>query len=109
MNGKARYKRSPKEDRTWNGRTYDSKHEMSVAIGLHCQQKSGEISDLKEQVPFILVPKDGKERALTYRADFTFVENGEMIVMDAKGHRTQLYILKKCVLKHFYGIEIREV
>lgn len=105
----ARYKRSLKEERTWNGRLYDSKHEMGVAMKLYTAQKSGGIHDLKEQVPFVLVPKDGKMRAITYRADFTFIEGGKLKVMDAKGHRTQLYILKKRLMKYLLGIEIEEV
>jgi hypothetical protein len=105
----ARYKRSPKEDRTWNGRVYDSKLEMVTAQKLHTLQAHGKIFDLKEQVPFELVPKDGKLRAIHYRADFTWIEDGELVVGDAKGHRTQLYTLKYRLMKHLHGITIREL
>jgi hypothetical protein len=107
--GQARYKRSPKEDRTWDGRVFDSKHEMNTAIKLQALEKSGKITDLQYQVPFVLVPKDGKLREITYRADFTFREGGCLQVVDAKGHKTQLYILKKRLVRHLHGIEIQEV
>ena len=109
----ARYKRSPKEERTWNGRVYDSKLEMRTAQVLHQMQERGEIFELREQVPFVLVPKDGKLRAITYRADFTYrrapdEDEQPMVVLDAKGHVTQLYTLKKRLMKMLHGIEIVE-
>jgi hypothetical protein len=78
-------------------------------MDLHALSKSGKISDLKEQVPFILVPKDGKQRAMKYIADFTFIEDEDFVVMDAKGHQTQLYKLKKRLMKYLHELEIREV
>lgn len=107
--GQARYKRSPKDERTWNGRVFDSKHEMNTAIKLQALEKSGNITDLQYQVPFVLVPKEGKLRAITYRADFTFREDGCLHVLDAKGHVTQLYALKRRLMRYLHGIDIQEV
>lgn len=105
----ARYKRSPKEDRTWNSRLYDSKNEMNWAIKLHTLNDAGKIKELREQVKFVLVPKDAENRAICYVADFVFIESGKEVVMDAKGHKTQLYTLKKRLMKFLHGIEIEEV
>jgi hypothetical protein len=110
VRGEARYKRSPKDERTFQGKVYDSKREAAHAAGLHALARSGMISDLQEQVPFVICPKQGKgERDMTYRADFVYRENGETVVEDVKGHRTQLYNLKKRLMKFMHGITIREV
>jgi hypothetical protein len=45
----------------------------------------------------------------TYRADFTYLEDGRLVVEDAKGWRTEMYLLKRKWLKAEYGIEVREV
>lgn len=110
MRGEARYKRSPKEDRTYRGTTYDSKREAQYAMGLYALLDAGKISDLREQVPFVICPKQNKgERDMVYRADFVYVEDGKTVVCDVKGHKTQLYLLKKRLMQHFHGIKIEEV
>jgi len=112
--GNARYARKPKELRTWNGRTYDSIKEMNWAMKFHALAAAGKIRNLREQVPFDLVPAFEKgQRAITYRADFTFEENRENIwvpvVLDVKGHKTEVYRIKKRLMRHVHGIEIEEV
>lgn len=111
MKGQARYKRSPKEERTWNGKVYDSKAEMQYAVKLHALAKEGVITDLREQVPFVICPKTRKgERAMTYRADFVYLDSeGAMHVCDKKGHRTQLFILKRRLMKYLHNIDVEEV
>ena len=110
MRGEARYKRSPKEDRTYRGTVYDSKKEAQYAMGLYALLESGKISELREQVPFVICPKQNKgERDMVYRADFQYVENGVTRTVDVKGHKTQLYVLKKRLLQYFHGIKIEEV
>ncbi len=89
-------------------------------------EKAGVISDLKYQVEFVLIPKQpfktphcivntkgrrvlhSGERKLTYKADFTYTENGEYIVEDAKGIATKEYIMKRKLMLFIHGIEIRE-
>lgn len=106
--GQARYKRAPACERTYNGKVYMSKKEAVRAAELHMLQKLGKISNLAEQVPLEICPKQGKRRAAVYRADFRYEENGETVYEDAKGHRTQLYDLKQRLVLHFHGIKVRE-
>lgn len=106
----ARYQRKPKAERTWNGRVYDSCKEMQWAVKFHALASAGKIQGLTEQVPFVLVPKHRKgQRDITYRADFVFFEDGSRRVVDIKGHKTQLYELKKRLMQHVHGIEVEEI
>ncbi len=91
-------------------RGYHSKREARRAQDLVLLLKCGEISDLREQVSIELVPKNGKERAAFWIADFVYVETatGEEIWEDCKGARTALYILKRKIIRHRYGKVIRE-
>ena len=79
-------------------------------------QRSGLISNLREQVPFELIPNqrgpDGKviERALIYKADFVYTDtDGSTIVEDTKGFRTKEYIIKRKLMLFVHGIRIKEV
>lgn len=55
--------------------------------------------------------KNGKvvERACSYVADFVYNENGEQVVEDTKGIRTEAYKIKRKMMRWLYGIEIKEV
>jgi hypothetical protein len=96
-------------------RGYDSKKEANYATYLHALEKSGKISELKEQVRFVLVQaqyRDGVciERAMSYVADFSYVdENGELRIVDVKGCRTEVFKIKKKLMLYFYNIKIEEV
>lgn len=105
----ARYKRVDRARRTLEGKTYDSTKEMRRAQQLNIMASLGYISDLREQVVFELIPKQKGERKCEYRADFVYVENGAQIVEDVKGHKTEIYRLKRKLMKHVLGITIREV
>lgn len=78
-------------------------------------ERAGEISHLRRQVSYTLIPaqKDerGKmiERECRYIADFAYMENGKMVVEDAKGMRTPEYVIKRKLLLKEYGIRIKEV
>jgi len=79
-------------------------------------QRAGLISDLREQVKYVLIPSqrgpDGKviERQVTYTADFVYQDkDGNQIVEDAKGFRTQQYILRRKLLLWVHGIRVVEV
>lgn len=91
---------------------FDSKREHRRHSELSLLEKIGEIRNLKTQVVFELTPKVGRERASTYRADFTYEEKvGNSwipVTEDCKGFRTIHYILKRKFLRFRYGIEIRE-
>lgn len=87
---------------------FDSKREAKRAQELELLQKCGEISDLRYQVPFELIPKIGKSRAAFYVADFVYNENGQMVVEDAKGFKPAVYLLKKKLMLYVHNISIRE-
>lgn len=70
--------------------------------------RAGLISDLRRQVRYELIPKQGKERAVFYIADFVYTEKGETVVEDVKGVRTKEYIIKRKLMLWRYGILIRE-
>lgn len=97
-----------------DGITFDSKHEAQRYCELKLLERAGEIHGLKIQVPFELIPAQyiGKkciERAVTYRADFVYRENGETVVEDAKGHKTKEYIIKRKLMLYIHKIKIKEV
>tara|TARA_R100000458_G_scaffold3349_2_gene2748 strand:- start:3219 stop:3545 length:327 start_codon:yes stop_codon:yes gene_type:complete len=89
---------------------YDSKKESRRATELKILEKSGLISDLKEQVPYELLEPftyEGKKiKGIKYIADFQYIENGQLIVEDVKGFKTQSYKLKKKLLLYKYGNKI---
>ena len=101
---------------TVGGRRYDSQREAGRAVTLRRMAAAGSISGLREQVRFTLIPSQrvgGKcvERAVTYIADFVYVDNatGETVVEDTKGFRTKDYIIKRKLMLWVHGIRIREV
>lgn len=97
---------------------YDSRREKRRATDLFYLQKAGEISGLKEQVPFELVPSqyaivEGKrvcvERSVNYVADFVYTDkNGNLVVEDTKGFRTKDYIIKRKLMLWVHGVRIVE-
>lgn len=100
---------------------FDSKKEMNRHTMLKKRELAGEISYLKRQVKFTLIPAqysvvNGKrtciERAVSYYADFTYIENGKLIVEDVKSNVTKAlpaYILKRKMMLYFHKIQIKEV
>lgn len=112
----------------WNGVVFDSQKEFERYIVLFEMQKRGIIKNLCRQVPFELIPaqyetferygksgnrlKDGKrciEKALTYKADFVYIKDGEKVVEDVKGFKTKEYIIKRKLMLYIHGIKINEV
>ena len=69
--------------------------------------RAGEITDLELQVKF---PFDEHgTHCFTYVADARYrLRSGEIVVEDTKGHRTQIYKLKKRLIEARYGIKISE-
>lgn len=101
-----------------DGIKFDSKKEADRYCELRMLERAGQISDLKLQVPFILIPAqyrevNGKnkcvERACTYIADFVYTENGERVVEDVKGFKTETYKIKRKLMLYKFGIRINEV
>ena len=72
-----------------DGIKFDSKAEAKRYIELKLLQKNGLITNLQLQPRFELQPgyknnKGENIRAITYKADFSYIENGKMIVEDVK-------------------------
>jgi hypothetical protein len=94
---------------------YDSKKEHSRAQALQLMQRAGLISDLREQVKYVLIPTqrdaDGRllEKECSYRADFVYVCGGKTIVEDTKGVRTPEYVIKRKLMLLVHGIIINEI
>lgn len=111
------------------GRVYDSCREAKRAEELRLLLAAGEITELREQVTFELIPaqyeaverydkrgqriKDGRrctEKACTYIADFVYKDRkGNTVVEDAKGVRTEVYRIKRKLMLYVHHIKIKEV
>lgn len=93
---------------------YDSRKEHRRANELHLMQRAGMISDLREQVTYLLLPSqriDGKivEKQCTYVADFVYKDRqGNTVVEDTKGVRTEVYRIKRKLMLFVHGIRITE-
>jgi hypothetical protein len=97
---------------------YHSTSEAKRARELQMLEKAGAIANLREQVPFLLIPAhndpnpDLRERACSYEADFVYEEAGTLVVEDCKGYRAgtayALYVVKRKLMLHVHGIKIRE-
>lgn len=117
-------------NQTVSGITFDSRKEARRFQELRLLELAGEISDLRLQVKYILIPtqrapsfevykrgpnkgrrKPGEvlEKECAYIADFVYAKGGETVVEDAKGVRTKEYIIKRKLMLERYGIRIKEV
>lgn len=111
---------------TVGGETFDSKREYNRWCELKLAERAGEITELRRQVKFVLIPsqrekvwndkknrfEDGKviEREVSYVADFTYKNRlGFEVVEDSKGFRTKDYVLKRKMMLYFHGIKIHEI
>lgn len=101
---------------TVDGITYDSRREAERSIELRLMERAGEITNLRRQVRFEVIPTlyvDGRvaERKTVYIADFVYTDKrtGETVVEDVKGVRTKEYALKRKLMLEKHGIRIREV
>ena len=96
---------------------FDSKKEYETYLKLKNMENSGLIQEVKRQVKFTLIPNqyfEGKlkERAVSYIADFTFMEDGKLVVVDVKSAITKKqpeYIIKRKLMLHVHGICLREI
>ena len=96
-----------------DGIRFDSNREADRYCELKLLEKAGLIKNLQCQVRFELIPplkKTGEktERAVFYIADFTYEENGDLVVEDVKGMRTREYIIKRKLMIWRHGIWIKE-
>lgn len=112
-----------------DGQKFDSVKEYHRWGCLRLLERAGQIQDLKRQVKYELIPaqreestevyKAGPQKGLpkpgsilekpcTYVADFTYIENGQLVVEDVKGMKTDAYKIKKKLMLWVHGIRIRE-
>jgi hypothetical protein len=91
-----------------DGQVFDSVKEYHRYGMLKLLERAGKISDLKRQVKYELIPKQEGERACSYVADFTYYENGKLVVEDCKGFRTDAYKIKKKLMLWVHKIKIKE-
>jgi hypothetical protein len=98
---------------TLDGHTFDSKGEANRYAELRLMERAGAITDLELQPKFVLLDaftdNEGKRhRAITYRADFRYIEDGRTIVEDFKGFETAEFKLKrKMFLKRYPDLVFR--
>lgn len=91
-----------------DGIVFDSRKEARRYAELKIREKAGEITALRLQPEYELIPKYRKNghtiRKTTYRADFEYIEKetGQLVVEDVKGFRTETYRLKKKLLEYLY-------
>lgn len=106
-----------------NGIAYDSIKEANRHCELVWLEKAGEICELERQVKYILIPSqyelvnvNGKskkvcvEKECSYYADFVYKDkNGNTIIEDVKGIKTEVYKIKKKLMLYVHNIKIKEV
>lgn len=97
-----------------DGEVFDSKKEAARWQELKLLERAHEISNLRRQVKYELIPNQYEgtkllERGIKYIADFVYEENGQTVVEDTKGVRTSEYKIKRKLMLYFHGIRIREV
>ena len=91
------------------GFVFDSKAEFIRWCELRIMERAGKISDLQRQVKYELIPKQKGERACTYLADFVYKDSdGNTVVEDTKGVRTDAYRIKRKLMLWVHGIRIKE-
>ena len=95
----------------YNGYVYMSKKEANYAQELDYRKKEKNIEkrvlNYEKQVPFQII-LNGK-KICKYIADFkVFYACGRVEIIDVKGVRSNVYILKKKLVEAQYGIEIIE-
>lgn len=105
-----------------DGMHFDSRGEFERWQELRLLERAGEISNLRRQVAYELIPaqyeppttdskgrtRRGKliERKCTYIADFAYQRGSELIVEDYKGVETDAFKIKRKLMLWEYGIRI---
>lgn len=117
-----------------DGIEFDSAKEARRYSELKLLQRAGQIEQLELQKEFELIPaqyetyerygkkgqrlKDGKrciEKSCTYKADFAYMKNGQMVVEDTKGYRDPAsagyakFVIKRKLMLWLHGVRIVEI
>ena len=108
------------------GMTFDSRREARRYFELTTLEKAGEIHNLRRQVKYVLIPtqrapdtvgkrggvKQGRvlEKEISYYADYVYEDkDGNTVVEDVKGVRTEVYKVKRKLMLYIYHIQIKEI
>lgn len=113
---------------TIDGISFDSKKEARYYLLLRQREKDGEISNLRLQVPYEIIPAVYRDeicvlktktktvrrcvqRAVHYIADFVYTDkDGNECVVDVKGGHatmTKEFLLKKKLMLALLGIDVK--
>ena len=112
MGGAMRYNQNKYGNKKING--FDSMKEFNRYQELKLLERAGKIQGLSRQVPFDLLPTQRDEKGklvfkgITYKEDFTYWQDEEFVVEDAKGYKTPEYRMKAKLMYYFYHIKIKE-
>ena len=127
---------APKKDNKYknekvefNGIKFDSKRERDRYMVLKDAERRGLISELKCQPTFELMPaiyhdevkhlktkdkiiKRCDQLAITYKGDFQYMKDGQLVVEDVKGSAfmvTEVFKIKEKMMFAVHGIKIKRV
>lgn len=94
-----------------DGILFDSKKEAKRYKELKLLERAGEISSLILQPKYTFPVKYDSGRFIIYKADFQYLDKAthSQIVEDVKGMKTDVYKIKKAMMKHFHNIEVQEI
>ncbi len=91
-----------------DGITFDSAAEARRYGELLLLVAAGDITDLKLQPRFPLLVNG--EKVCEYRADFQYLDaDGQLVVEDVKGVRTEGYRLKAKLMRAVHRITVKEI
>ena len=98
---------------------FHSKKEYDRYLELKLLERAGEITDLECQPKWELLPSftdhwDGKHRAVTYTADFRYIDKNSIEIVEdvkaVKSLRTEVYkIKKKLLLFQYHDFVFKEI
>jgi hypothetical protein len=92
---------------TVDGVTFDSAKEAREYVRLKLAERAGVIRAVECQPAFVIHAATGQAVA-TYRADFRYRDDAGIHIIDVKGMRTPVYVLKKKLVEAEYSIRIEE-
>ena len=108
-----------------DGMKFDSQRELNRWLELKLLERAGEIRQLRRQVKYQLIPAQREpdtigprggvhkgrliEPEVSYIADVVYERDGREVVEDAKGFKTDAYLLKRRMMLYIHGIRVREV
>ena len=94
---------------SYKGISFDSRKEANRYQELLLMERAGLIRNIELQPRYDLIVNS--QKIGFYKADFRYemVGTGDVVVEDAKGVRTPVYVMKRKLVKAIYNIDIVEV